>query len=102
MSIEFADLTSLVDNTAVAELAAKDKAVTDAVRQVELEHPGYSYSYSTEIRCNARACSQFMAIRVGPGHHNAAAEAFAAHRAERVDALLAEWFPTPENEDLGN
>jgi hypothetical protein len=102
MSIEFADFTTLVDNTAVAELAAKEKAVTDAVRQVELEHPGYSHSYSTEIRCDAWACSQFMAIKVGKGHNNSAAETFATHRAKHVDALLAKWFPAPENEDLGN
>jgi len=43
-----------------------------------------------------------MEIKVGPGHNTAAAEAYTAHRAERIDALLAEWFPAPENEDLGN
>lgn len=102
MSIEFADFTTLVDDTAVAELAAKEAAVTDAIRQVEQEHPGYSHTYSTEIRCDAWGCGRYMEIKVGPGHNNAAAEAFAAHRAERVDALLAEWFPAPENEDLGN
>jgi hypothetical protein len=102
MSIELSDFTNLVDDTAVTELATKAAAVTDAIRQVELEHPGYSHSYSTEIRCNARACSQFMEIKVGPGHNNAGAEAYAAHRAERVDTLLAEWFPVPDDEDLGN
>jgi hypothetical protein len=102
MSIEISDLTTLVGDTAVAELAAKEQAVTAAVRQVEAEHPGYSYSYSTEIRCDAWACGRFMEIKVGKGHNNAAAEAFAAHRSERVDALLAEWFPAPEDEDLGN
>ena len=102
MSIEISDLTTLVGDTAVAELAAREAAVTAAVRQVEQEHPGYSYSYSTEIRCNAWGCGRFMEIKVGKGHNNAAAEAFAAHRAERVDALLNEWFPAPEGEDLGN
>lgn len=102
MTIEHLDFNTQVDSNAIDELAARGAAVTDAVRQVELEHPGYSYSYSTEIRCNARACSQFMEIKVDPGHNNAAADAYAAHRAERVDALLAEWFPVPEDEDLGN
>lgn len=102
MSIQISDLTTLVGDQAVAELAAKEAAVTAAVFQVEQEHPGYSYSYSTEIRCNAWGCGRFMDIKVGPGHNNAATEAFAAHRAERVDALLAEWFPAPEDEDLGN
>ncbi|QOT19590.1 hypothetical protein [Paenarthrobacter sp. YJN-5] len=102
MSIEISDLTTLVGDTAVAELAAREEAVRAAVRQVEHEHPGYSYSYSTEIRCNAWGCGRYMDIKVGKGHQNAAPEAFAAHRAERVDALLAEWFPAPENEDLGN
>jgi hypothetical protein len=102
MSIELSDLTSLVGDTAGFELTAPAEAVTAAIRQVELEHPGYSHSNSTEIRCDARACSQFMEIKVGPGHNNAGAEAYAAHRAERVDALLAEWFPTPEDVDLGN
>lgn len=102
MSINLSDLTSLVGGTAGFELTAPAEAVTAAIRQVEQEHPGYSYSYSTEIRCNARSCSRFMEIKVGPGHNNAGAEAYAAHRAERVDALLAEWFPAPEGEDLGN
>lgn len=102
MSIELSDLTSLVGDTAAFKLTAPPEAVTAAIHQVEQEHPGYSYSYSTEIRCDSYACSRFMEIKVGPGHSNAATEAFAAHRAERVDALLAEWFPAPEDEDLGN
>jgi hypothetical protein len=102
MSIELSEFTTLVGDMAAEEPAANAAAVTDAIRQVELDHPGYSYAHSTEIRCNARACSQFMDIKVGPGHNDAGAAAYAAHRAERVDALLAEQFPTPENEDLGN
>lgn len=102
MSIELSDFTSLVGDTAAFELTAPAEAVSEAIRRVEQEHPGYSHSYSTEIRCNARACSRFMEIKVGPGHNNAGAEAYASHWAERVDALLAEWFPTPENKDLGN
>ncbi|GAA4033192.1 hypothetical protein GCM10023063_15800 [Arthrobacter methylotrophus] len=102
MSIEITDLTALVGDTAGFELTAPAEAVTAAIRQVEAEHPGYSHSYSTEIRCNAWGCGRFMEIKVGKGHNNAAAEAFAVHRAERVDALLAEWFPAPEDEDLGN
>lgn len=102
MSMEISDFTTLVDDEAVAELAAKDEAITAAVRQVEQEHPGFSYSYSTEIRCNAWGCGRFMTIKVGKGHSNAPAEAYAAHRAERVDALLNEWFPAPKDEDLGN
>ena len=86
----------------MAELTAKEAAVTAAIRQVELEHPSYSHTYSTEIRCDARECSMFMEIKVGRGHNNAAAEAYAAHPSERVDALLCEWFPAPKNEDLGN
>ena len=102
MSIDLSDLTSLVGDTAAFELTAPAEAVSEAIRRVEQEHPGYSHSYATEIRCNAWACSQFMTIKVGPGHNNAGAEAYAAHRAERVDALLAQWFPAPENQDLGN
>ena len=102
MTIELSDLTSLVADTAAVELTAPAEAVSAAIAQVEREHPGYSHSYSTEIRCDARACSRFMEIKVGPGHNNAGAEAYAAHRRDLVDALLAEWFPAPENEDLGN
>lgn len=102
MSIELSDLISLVGDTAGFELTVPAEAVAAAIAQVEQEHPGYSHSYSTEIRCDARGCSRFMEIKVGPGHNNAGAEAYAAHRAERVDALLAEWFPVPEGKDLGN
>lgn len=101
MSIELTDFNTLVGDAAT-EIAVTAEAVTDAIRQVERDHPGYSHTYATEIRCNAWACSQFMEIKVGKGHNNAGAESYAAHRAERVDALLAEWFPTPEDEDLGN
>lgn len=102
MSIELSDFTSLVERAAAVELAAPAEAVTDAIRQVEQEHPGYRHSTPTEIRCTARACSQFMDIKVGKGHGSSAAEAYAAHRRDRVDALLAERFPAPENEELGN
>jgi hypothetical protein len=102
MSIELSEFNSLVGDMAAAEPAANAAAVTDAIRQVEQEHPGYSYPHSNEIRCDARACSQFMDIKVGPGHNDAGAAAYAAHRAERVDALLTEWFPAPEGQDLGN
>lgn len=102
MSIELSEFNTLVGDMAAAEPAANAAAVTDAIRQVELDHPGYSHSNPTEIRCNARACSQYMTITVGKGHNDAGAAAYAAHRAERVDALLAERFPAPENEDLGN
>lgn len=69
MSMEISDFTTLVDDAAVAELAAKDEAITAAVRQVEQEHPGFSYSYSTEIRCNAWGCSRFSpdSPRARPG-----------------------------------
>lgn len=89
MSIELSDFTTLMGDTAVAELAASAKAVTDALRRVGNEHPGYSYSHATEIRCNAFACSQFLTIKIGPGHHNAAEDAYAAHRTERIDQLLS-------------
>ncbi|MBG0738775.1 hypothetical protein IV500_04995 [Paeniglutamicibacter antarcticus] len=102
MSIELTDFTTVVGDTAVAEFSATAEAVTEAVRQIELEHPGFSHSYSTLIRCNAWACSQYMDIEVGRGHNNAGAEAYAAHRAERVDARLAEWFPQQRDEELGN
>jgi hypothetical protein len=100
MSIELSEFTTLLGDTAVAELAASADAVTDAIRRVEQEHPGYSYSCSTEIRCNARACSQFMTIQIGPGHNNAAEQAYAAHKTERIDQLLG-WQPVAP-EDLGN
>jgi hypothetical protein len=102
MSIELSDFTSQVCDAAVAELAATAEAVTAAIRQVEEEHPGYSYTYHTEIRCDAWECSQFIELTLpkGVSTYKAADEAFAAHRAKRVDALLAEWFPAPE--DLGN
>lgn len=102
MSIEFADFTTLVDAQAVAELSAREEALTAAILQIEQEHPGYKHTYSTEIRCIAWNCGRFMEVTAGPGHAEMAADAFAAHRAERVDARLAEWFPTPEDEDLGN
>jgi endonuclease/exonuclease/phosphatase (EEP) superfamily protein YafD len=102
MSIELSDFTNLVDDTAVTELAAKAEAITEAVRRVEEQHPGFSYTYHTEIRCDAWECSQFMELTLpkGVSTYKAADKAYAAHRAERVDALLAEWFPAPEN--LGN
>ncbi|MCU1531758.1 MAG: hypothetical protein JWO49_1329 [Arthrobacter sp.] len=100
MSIELSDFITLMGDTAVAELAASAKSVTDALRRVEEEHPGYSYSHATEIRCNAFACSQFLTIKVGPGHQNAADEAYAAHKTEHIDQLLG-WQPVA-SEDLGN
>lgn len=102
MSIELSDFTSLVEGATVVELTAPAEAVTAAIRQVEMDHPGYRHSTSTEIRCTARACSRFMGIKVGKGHESSATEAYAAHRRDHVDALLAEWFPAPEYEDLGN
>lgn len=102
MTIELSDLTSLVADTAAVELTAPAEAVSAAIAQVEREHPGFRHSYSTEIRCTAWNCGRYLEIKVGPGHNNAGAEAYAAHRRELVDALLAEWFPAPENEDLGN
>ncbi|HEX9225180.1 MAG TPA: hypothetical protein VF885_00820 [Arthrobacter sp.] len=102
MSIEHLDFHTIIEGTPDGELFPSAEAVTDAIRQVDEEHPGYRHSTSTEIRCTARACSQFMDIKVGKGHENAATEAYAAHRRNRVDALLAEWFPAPENEELGN
>lgn len=102
MSIEHLDFHTIVGDMAGTEPAANAAAVTDAIRQVEQDHPGYRHSNPNEIRCDARACSQFMTIPVGKGHNGAGAAAYAAHRAERVDALLAQQFPAPEGEDLGN
>jgi uncharacterized protein YggE len=98
MSIEHLEFQALVGDV----IAANVEAVADAIRQVEHDHPGYRHSNPTEIRCSGWACGRFMDIKVGAGHNDAGAIAFAAHRAERVDALLAEWFPAPEGEDLGN
>lgn len=100
MSIEISDFTTLVSNAAIADLTASADAVTAAMSRVDAEHPGYSYLHATEIRCDARACSQIMVIPIGPGLNNAAAEAFAAHRAKQVDALLAKRPGLPA--DLGN
>lgn len=100
MSIEISDFTTLVSGAAIADLVASADAVTAAMSRVEAEHPGYSYLHATEIRCNSRPCSQIMVIPVGPGFNNAAAEAFAAHRARQVDALLAE--RSGPSADLGN
>ncbi|MBT8163859.1 MULTISPECIES: hypothetical protein [Arthrobacter] len=102
MSIEISDFTTLLGDTAVAEMAWTAETVTGAVRRVEEEHPGYSYSYSTEIRCDAWECSRYIELNLVRGVSTSitADEAYAAHRLERLDALLAELIHMPE--DLGN
>ncbi|MEO5780325.1 hypothetical protein [Arthrobacter oryzae] len=93
MSIEFAEIVSIVGATAPADLTSATRAITDAIARVEAEHPGYRHSNPNEIRCIARECSQYMDVPVGPGHLRAAAMAYAAHRAAHIDALLADEPP---------
>ncbi|MCX2748677.1 hypothetical protein OOZ51_12760 [Arthrobacter sp. MI7-26] len=102
MSIKISDFTTLFGDTAVTEPAWTAETVTGAIRRIEKEHPGYSYSYATEIRCDAWECSRFMELKLVRGISTGitADEAYAAHRAERLDALLAELIHMPE--DLGN
>jgi hypothetical protein len=87
VSIETSDFTTLVGEAWIADLEATGETVTEAVRRVEEDHPGYNYSYSTEIRCDAWACSEYIEIEAG--RNNAAEEAYAAHRAVQVDTVLA-------------
>ncbi len=93
MSIEIAEIATIVGATAPADLTSATRAITDAIARVEVEHPGYRHSNPNEIRCVARGCSQYMDIPVGPGHRDAAAMAYAAHRAAHIDALLVDQPP---------
>ncbi|QYF90273.1 hypothetical protein [Arthrobacter sp. PAMC25284] len=65
MSIEFAEIVSIVGATAPADLTSATRAITDAIARVETEHPGYRHSNPNEIRCIARECSQYMDVPVG-------------------------------------
>lgn len=94
LSIETSDFTTLVGEAWITDLQATGEAVTEAVRRVDEDHPGYSYTYSTEIRCDAWACSEYIEIEAG--RNSAAEEAYAAHRAKQVDALLAQSTKTAD------
>ena len=99
MTLDHPEFMTLVSEDIVADLAASADAIHAAVDTVRSLHNGYRFAHPNEIRCNAWSCSRFLDVKAGVDSADAV---YAAHQSAEVDALLAEWFPPAQDEDLGN
>lgn len=81
------ELMTLVDTATVADLSARADEISAALATVRDQHPGYRFTHANEIRCTARACSEFLDVR--PGVAGDADAAYAGHISHELDLLLA-------------
>ena len=99
MTLDHPEFMTLVSEDIVADLAASADAIESALATVRAVHFGSKFFNPNEIRCNDRACSRILDIKVGVDSPDAV---YAGHQSAELDALLAERFPAEPDEDLGN
>jgi hypothetical protein len=88
MALERVEIRNLVSDAELAEPAASTAVVKDGRATVHESHPGYSWVWTDEIRCQGKDCGASLAIPLLESTKVVAHRVFADHQQKYLEQIL--------------